>query len=117
MEPLPPINKFYSLVVQEESNQKPVNVTEEGNSLLVNVAQRFDHKGKPQHFKNPPRQCTLFNRSGHTIDFCYQKHGHLNFNKNKSHVNASTSQNCDLAQLMDTSAVTSHENNNSTISQ
>lgn len=47
MEPLPPINKVYSLVAQEENNQKSVNHTEDDNSLLVNAAQRFDHKGKP----------------------------------------------------------------------
>lgn len=84
---------------------------------MVNATQRFDHKGKHQHFKNPPRQCTFYNRSGHTIDLCYQNHGHPYFNKNKSQANASTIQNCDLVETSDTSTVTYHSSNNSTISQ
>lgn len=53
MELLPPINKVYSLVVEEEINQRPINITKEDNPLLVNTTQWFDQKGKPQHFKNP----------------------------------------------------------------
>ncbi|PNX70754.1 hypothetical protein L195_g057710, partial [Trifolium pratense] len=30
--------------------------------------------------------------SGHTVEFCYQKHGHPSFNKNRSSVNAANTQ-------------------------
>lgn len=67
MEPLPPINKVYPIMLQEESNQKYVNTTWEDNSILVNPAERFDHKDKPKYFKNPLIQCTLRNKSGYTM--------------------------------------------------
>ncbi|MCH99256.1 hypothetical protein A2U01_0020268, partial [Trifolium medium] len=62
------------------------------SSALINAAHRFDHKGKGaisnSQFKSSNRQCTFCHRSGHTVDFCYQKHGHPSFNKGKSSVNA-----------------------------
>ncbi|MCH79444.1 integrase catalytic region [Trifolium medium] len=91
LEPLPTINKVYSLVVQEESNlQTNAHVVDESSSL-INAAQRYASNGKgaaSSQSKNSNRQCTFCHRSGHTVDFCYQKHGHPSFNKTKSSVNA-----------------------------
>lgn len=117
MELLPPINKVYLVVVLEESNQKYVIIIEDNSSLMVNAIQRFDHQGKPHHYMNPPRQRTFCNRSVHTLDFCYKKHGQPNFNKNKSQINASTSQNSDVTQAFGTSIEVSSVNTNSNISQ
>jgi len=35
------------------------------------------------------RYCTYCNKHGHTLEFCYHKHCHPNFNKSYSFVNAS----------------------------
>lgn len=63
----------------------------EDNSILVNVAQRphFKNKGTFHNFMNSNRFCTLCHRSGHTIDFCYKRYRHPNFNKHNSDVNVS----------------------------
>lgn len=90
MDPFPPINRIYSFVVQEESNHKNL-VAIEDNIILVNAAQRHDfkYKGGFNASKPPTRVCRFCNRSGHTIDFFYQKHGRPNFNKNKTYINVS----------------------------
>ncbi|CAJ2643840.1 unnamed protein product [Trifolium pratense] len=51
MDPLPPINKVYSLVVQEESNHaflNPVNSTNDDSNVLVNASEsrKFSNRGK-----------------------------------------------------------------------
>ncbi|XP_058775889.1 uncharacterized protein LOC131650182 [Vicia villosa] len=92
MDPLPSINRIYSLVVQEESHHQTTTPPDE-SSVLVNAAQKYDFKHKGGFHKNTPRVCTFCNRTGHTVDFCYQKHGHPNFNKNKSFINASQVEN------------------------
>jgi hypothetical protein len=93
MDHLPPINKVYSLVIQEESNHKSVHNLDDSPSL-INAAYKGNNKGKGivSTPKNPPRVCTFCNRTGHTVDFCYQKHGHPSFNKGKTTVNASSSE-------------------------
>jgi len=39
----------------------------------------------------PPRQSNFCGRSDHTVDYCYAKHGHPNFQKQAPFVNASSS--------------------------
>jgi len=103
MEALPPINKVYSLVVQEESQNallpSPISVDE--SSISVNAYDSRKYAGnKGKGFsgncgkKVGGRFCTFCNRYNHTIEFFYQKHGHPSFNKvnSSSHVaNAETS--------------------------
>jgi hypothetical protein len=95
MEPLPPINKVYSLVIQEESNHKSSALIDD-SSALINAAHRSDYKGKGvangSTSKGSNRQCTFCHRSGHTVEFCYQKHGHPSFNKTKSSANAASTE-------------------------
>ncbi|XP_058774287.1 uncharacterized protein LOC131648552 [Vicia villosa] len=79
MEPLPAINKVYSLVVQEESNHKSVSPNEDENALMVNAANRFE-----------PKELAI------QLIFVIKKHGHPNFNKNKAQANASTTQDSDV---------------------
>lgn len=61
--------------------------------------------------------CSFYNRNGRTIDFCYQKHGHPSFNKNKPLVNASTSQSFDFSHPHGATEDTSSASNHATISQ
>nr|KYP39800.1 hypothetical protein KK1_038865 [Cajanus cajan] len=83
MDPLPPINKVYSLVAQQERQFLAEN---SGNSkVLINVAgnsvqdtKRFNNF---KAFTNQKFQqqggkiCFHCGKSGHTIDVCYKKHG------------------------------------------
>lgn len=88
MDPLPSINKVYSMVVQEESkNTAPTShVYTEDSSILVNASDarkpfmRGKSSGAPQS-KNNSRYCTFFHRNNHIVDYCYQKHGYPNANK------------------------------------
>ncbi|OMO86373.1 Integrase, catalytic core [Corchorus capsularis] len=70
MDPLPSLNKAFSLVLQQERSIKPVFVNVlavKGNSPFV-----------PKKGFNPtkkPMVCTHCGREGHTIEKCYKKHG------------------------------------------
>lgn len=88
-------------------------------SILVNVAQRLDfkNKGSFNNFKNSTRVCTFGHKSGHTIDFCYQNHGHPNFNKLKSSLNASYLELNASPQQTDDTQVVAPASNNVSISQ
>ncbi|MCH79266.1 polynucleotidyl transferase Ribonuclease H fold, partial [Trifolium medium] len=100
MDPLPSINKVYSLVTQEESNHAFLNpvidpVTDDSN-VLVNASdsKRPHNRGKfPANSgrgKNDTRHCTFCDKSGYTVDWCYKKHGNPNIRAN-SGVNAANS--------------------------
>ncbi|MCI16007.1 integrase catalytic region, partial [Trifolium medium] len=87
MDPLPTINKVYSLVVQEESNHTMVNpvVPNTGDStVLVNASdarKSFNHGKSPMYAgkgKGDTRHCTFCDKNGHTVDWCYKKHGNPN---------------------------------------
>lgn len=72
MDPLPSMNQIYSLVVQEESHHK--NLTHVDNvSISINVVQRsdFKHNGGFHNSKSAHRVSTFYNRTVHTVDFCY----------------------------------------------
>jgi hypothetical protein len=101
MDPLPPLNKVYSLVIQEESNHKFVPDLDDSPSL-INAAYKGNNEGKgvASTPKNPPRVSTFCNRTGHTVEFCYQKHGHPSFNKGKTVVNASCSEGGEIQPSM-----------------
>jgi hypothetical protein len=81
LDPLPPMNKIFSMVLQHE-RQGNFGVVDE-SKVLVNVV---DSK-KPFHkegFKSGSkssrgkdnRRCTYCDRSGHTVDGCFKKHSY-----------------------------------------
>ena len=88
MDPLPSINKVYSMVIQEESNNTAPtpHVSAEDSSILVNASDarkpfmRGKVSGAPQS-KNNSRYCTFCHRNNHIVEYCYQKHGYPNANK------------------------------------
>jgi len=81
MDPLPSINKVYSMVAQEESNNvaSTPHVSTEDSSILVNASDARKPfmlgkvSGAPQS-KNNSRYCTFCHRNNHTVEYCYQKH-------------------------------------------
>jgi hypothetical protein len=80
MDPLPSLNKVYSLVIQEEQPHLIPAVGDESTSLL-NVAQRYQARVKNvpnQGGKSNSKYCTFCHRTNHVVEFCYEKHGHPN---------------------------------------
>ena len=97
MDPVPPITKIFSLVVQQElASSYPISNINSANTKLVNTFVVCTFCGKFGHSENTcfrkigfPSQdnrtlknsgnrkhCTYCNRSGHTIESCYKKHGY-----------------------------------------
>jgi len=81
MDPLPSMNKIFSMVLQHErqGNLAPID----DSVPVVNAINSGKHKGNypGNSSKNPnpnfgkPRICTFCGRSGHTVETCYQKYG------------------------------------------
>jgi len=115
MDPLPSINKVYSMVIQEESNNVALTppVSTEDSSILVNasnVRKTFMHgkvSGAPQS-KKKSRYCTFCHRNNHTVEYCYQKHGYPNTNKPVASSNVVNSK-----HAMDSISTTSSEGTSS----
>ncbi|GAU45704.1 hypothetical protein TSUD_86800 [Trifolium subterraneum] len=80
IDPLPPMNKIFSMVLQHERQGNFASVDE--SKVLVNAA---DSK-KPYYKNSKPnfqsfngkgnRHCTYCDRQGHTVDGCFKKHGY-----------------------------------------
>ena len=82
LDPLPSLNKVFSFIIQEESNNvlaPSLPFLEEGY-VLVNAsdARRPQGRGRGSFNKPSSRYCSFCNRYNHTIEFCYQKHGFPN---------------------------------------
>jgi len=95
MDPLPSINRVYALIIQEESNNNSVASSVDEQISLVNASDsRNRSQGRGRGYSSgpkPPRQCSFCGRSNHTVDYCYAKYGHPNFQKQAPSVNASSS--------------------------
>jgi hypothetical protein len=96
LDPLPSINRVYSLVVQEESNNLSLVSSNIEPFSVANAAESRQPQGRGRgrgyyNSYKPPRHCTFCGKSNHTVEYCYQKHGHPNYPKQNSSVNASSS--------------------------
>ncbi|OMO54213.1 Integrase, catalytic core [Corchorus capsularis] len=83
MDPLPSLNKAYSLVIQQErSSMIYVPNVADINVMAVKNAGSMVVKGGPvpatrKNFNNAKKaMCSYCGREGHTIDKCYKKHGY-----------------------------------------
>jgi len=94
MDPLPSINKVYSLVVQEESNNvqlsSPASIDDSNTLVNATNTTRSYGRGKNNFGGKGSRYCSFYNRTNHTVETFYQKHGFPPFIKPKSSVNASS---------------------------
>lgn len=71
MDLLPSLSKVYSLVSQQNPlhSEKPIDST-----ILVNT-KNFKYPYYPSKGSKTPMICTHFNKTNHTMDHCYFKHG------------------------------------------
>lgn len=83
LDPLPSINRVFSLVVQEErqrvvGNQYNLNASANGMVFALKGDQpRSQHNARTsQKFSKGRLFCTTCNAPGHTVDTCYKIHGY-----------------------------------------
>jgi hypothetical protein len=69
MEPLPPLNKVFSMVLQHERQGNFASL-DDSNALINAARSRFATPSK-----SPPKVCTFCGRDNHTVDNCFKKHG------------------------------------------
>ncbi|RVX00083.1 Retrovirus-related Pol polyprotein from transposon RE1 [Vitis vinifera] len=80
MEPTPPLNKVFSLVVQEERQRSLT--TSNSPAFTAPVSSRFQAASRASSPTNASRSrndrplCTHCNILGHTVDRCYKIHGY-----------------------------------------
>jgi hypothetical protein len=94
MDPLPQINKVFSMVIQHERQFVSTSggLEVEDSKVLINAsdAKRSQGRGRGSNnsysgYKKPLRVCTYCGKDGHTVEICYKKHGYPpNFGKNAS---------------------------------
>jgi hypothetical protein len=118
MDPLPSLNKVYSLVIQEESNHAPIlSLPADESSVLVNATDSKKPYGRGRgsynHNKNSSRHCTFCNRTNHTIDTCYLKHGFPNANKSANSNNVTHGSTNSVTVESENASNTEHGNGDS----
>jgi hypothetical protein len=67
MEPLPPLNKVFSMILQHEK-QGNFASSDDSNALINAARSRFATPSK-----SPPKVCTFCGRDNHTVDNCFKK--------------------------------------------
>ncbi|XP_047150023.1 uncharacterized protein LOC124822098 [Vigna umbellata] len=116
MDPLPNVNRVFSLIIQQERQEKQISTEAK---TLANVAGRNGQWKPDQNWKNQGRsaenqgrgtvfrgqgrgrgrnpnygkQCSYCNKMNHTIDECYSKHGYPPWYKKEDKRNEWTSAN------------------------
>jgi len=80
LEPLPPINKVFSLVLQEERQKElSARVSQFGESSALmtskSTSPAVNVKNAKQAFRKPKPICSHCGVTGHTIEKCYRIHG------------------------------------------
>ncbi|GAU44433.1 hypothetical protein TSUD_100800 [Trifolium subterraneum] len=70
MDPFPPLNSAFGLVIQHES----LNSLDDSSSALINLAKKpYYGKGNSS---NSNKTCTFCGKGGHIVDIFYKKHGY-----------------------------------------
>jgi hypothetical protein len=99
MDPLPPMNKVFSLVLQHE-RQGNHHITDESKALLNAARSKASF-----HQKSAPRVCTFCGKDNHTVENCFKKHGL------PPHLRKSSASNAALEGGIDESNTSASENN------
>ncbi|KAJ8759783.1 hypothetical protein K2173_009884 [Erythroxylum novogranatense] len=76
MEPLPSINKAFSLVIQQERQLlADSSSTFAGNAIRSYQSKSSSSQSRSSDSKVDTRQCSFCGQPRHTVDTCYHKHG------------------------------------------
>ncbi|XP_016173923.1 uncharacterized protein LOC107616486 [Arachis ipaensis] len=83
LDPLPPITRVFAMVIQQERNLQIASGILDDQRLLtaaVNTRRPAPGRGRGGYSQGrgvgSNKQCTFFDRVGHTVDVCYGKHGY-----------------------------------------
>ena len=96
MDPLPGINKVFSLIIQQERKYNSSGSLSVENKVLLNTVEKTNYKveeqgswkgqGRGNNFRgqgrgrgrnpNQGKQCTYCHKMNHTAEECYSKHGY-----------------------------------------
>ena len=84
MDPLPTINRVFSMVVQQERQLRvPSSASPEPNSFVNAAVNSFQGKGRGGYGSTSTikgavssKKCAYCHRAGHTVDVCWGKHGY-----------------------------------------
>ncbi|CAJ2645665.1 unnamed protein product [Trifolium pratense] len=98
MDPLPAINKIFSMVIQYERQFAPVNIGSDldDSKVLVNASdtRRSQGRGKGSYgngYGSKKRVCTYCGKDNHIVDNYYKKHGFPpSYGRNNSTNNVNT---------------------------
>jgi len=104
MDPLPSINRIFSMVIQHE-RQGNFIVNDDSKVLINIVDKRMQGRRKGFVQNSGPRKiCAYCGKTGHTVDTCYRKHGFPpHFQKgNSSMINNACSDTRDLKEDLST---------------
>jgi hypothetical protein len=79
LDPMPPINKVFSLVLQEERQRQIVPLVSSLNhntaAMMITTPQNQSSGSKTNFIRKDRPKCTHCGVLGHTIDKCYRIHG------------------------------------------
>lgn len=97
MEPLPTMNRAFSMVIKQE-RQCRYGVVDEPTTL-INAADTGKSSGRGRGFvsksggRGTGKVCTYCGKTGHTVEVCYQKHGYPpNFKRGTACANSSATE-------------------------
>ena len=112
MDPIPSVNRIFSLIIQEE-RQRDVNSAQNDSILAFNIRNnnqtpqnRNAGQNRPYNSKNYRKDspfCTHCKRNGHTQDRCYKLHGfppgyHSNSQGSQNKINAASVEKDDVQE-------------------
>ncbi|XP_050920116.1 uncharacterized protein LOC127137731 [Lathyrus oleraceus] len=74
MDPLPTMNKIFSMVIQHK-RQIQLPIPNDESQTLINVADSKRFGARNNAFKHVIRVCTFCGKTNHTVENCFKKHG------------------------------------------
>lgn len=100
MDPIPSVNRIFSLLIQEE-RQRDIGANSSTEPVLAfNIRANQNNQTAPNQFSNfknvkkDSPYCTYCKRTGHTQDKCYRLHGFPPGYKTQNHRASYNSENC-----------------------
>lgn len=74
MDPLPTMNKIFSMAIQHE-HQLQLPIPNDESQTLINAADSKRFGARNNAFKHGVRICTFCGKTNHTVENCFKKHG------------------------------------------